>query len=181
MAEKSGNNVPFQLIIASVVVGTVSVTGLAYLDTTRKIENQQTQINELNAQIASFDETITSLKTSLDQLSGSIQGIEVIKTQIIYEMVILENNWFLPFNFFQSDVDAVKTAQTATDNKVAALETMVTGFSTAITANVSIFGILLGFCLPPPLPMTFIHKLCFFFAKKRMNTLQIQILYVLLK
>ena len=60
------------------VVGTVSVTGLAYLDTTRKIENQQTQINELNAQIASFDETITSLKTSLDQLSGSIQGIEVI-------------------------------------------------------------------------------------------------------
>ena len=82
------------------VVGTVSVTGLAYLDTTRKIENQQTQINELNAQIASFDETITSLKTSLDQLSGSIQGIEVIKTQIIYEMVILENNWFLPFYFF---------------------------------------------------------------------------------
>ena len=82
------------------VVGTVSVTGLAYLDTTRKIENQQTQINELNAQIASFDETITSLKTSLDQLSGSIQGIEVIKTQIIYEMDILENIWFLPFNFF---------------------------------------------------------------------------------
>ena len=71
------------------VVGTVSVTGLAYLDTTRKIENQQTQINELNAQIASFDETITSLKTSLDQLSGSIQGIEVIKALIIYEMAIL--------------------------------------------------------------------------------------------
>ena len=71
------------------VVGTVSVTGLAYLDTTRKIENQQTQINELNAQIASFDETITSLKTSLDQLSGSIQGIEVIKAQIIYGMAIL--------------------------------------------------------------------------------------------
>ena len=82
------------------VVGTVSVTGLAYLDTTRKIENQQTQINELNAQIASFDETITSLKTSLDQLSGSIQGIEVIKAQIIYDMVMLENNWFLPFNLF---------------------------------------------------------------------------------
>ena len=81
------------------VVGTVSVTGLAYLDTTRKIENQQTQINELNAQIASFDETITSLKTSLDQLSGSIQGIEGIKAQIIDEMV-MENNWFLPFNFF---------------------------------------------------------------------------------
>ena len=72
---------PFQLIIASVVVGTVSVTGLAYLDTTRKIEDQQTQINELNAQIASFDETIATLKTSLDQLSGSIQGIEVNSDQ----------------------------------------------------------------------------------------------------
>lgn len=81
------------------VVGTVSVTGLAYLDTTRKIENQQTQINELNAQIASFDETITSLKTSLDQLSGSIQGIEVIKAQIIYEMVYLKIGSYLLISF----------------------------------------------------------------------------------
>ena len=71
----------FQLIIASVVVGTISVTGLAYLDTTRKIENQQTQINELNAQIASFDDTIATLQTSLSELSGSLQGIEVLKSK----------------------------------------------------------------------------------------------------
>ena len=38
----------------------------------------------------------------------------------------------------QTDVGAVKTAQTATDTKVAALEATVTGFSTAIAAQVRI-------------------------------------------
>ena len=60
------------------VVGTVSVTGLAYLDTTRKIDDQQTQIDELNSQITSLEQTIEDLRKSFSELSGSIQGIEVI-------------------------------------------------------------------------------------------------------
>ena len=51
---------------------------------------------------------------------------------------------------FQTEVDAVKTAQTATDNKVAALEGTVTGLSTAMVAQVRHFLNIIGF-LPPNL------------------------------
>ena len=66
----------------------------------------------------------------------------------------------------QTDVDAVKAAQTTTDNTVAALQGTVTGLSTAMAAqvsNLSIFGIVLSFCQQGLLflqVLTFIHKLC---------------------
>ena len=65
----------------------------------------------------------------------------------------------------QTDVDAVKAAQTTTDNTVAALQGTVTGLSTAMAAqvsNLSIFGIVLSFCLGLLFlqVLTFIHKLC---------------------
>jgi uncharacterized coiled-coil protein SlyX len=55
-----------------VVVGTVSVTGLAYLDATRKINDKQLQIDQINQQIAKQDKTIATFSSQLAKQDATI-------------------------------------------------------------------------------------------------------------
>ena len=66
-----------QLVIASVVIGTISVTALAYLDLDRKIDHKQDQIDDINTRISAQDDLIESLAASVSALSNSIGAIEV--------------------------------------------------------------------------------------------------------
>ena len=68
-----------QLVIASVVIGTISVTALAYLDLDRKIDHKQDQIDDINTRISAQDKLIESLSASVSALSNSIGAIEVRK------------------------------------------------------------------------------------------------------
>ena len=59
------------------VVGTVSVTGLAYLDAVSKIDDKQDQIDDLNVLITQQDETIEKLSTTVTEVASEIGGITV--------------------------------------------------------------------------------------------------------
>ena len=59
------------------VVGTVSVTGLAYLDAVSKIDDKQDQIDDLNVLITKQDETIEKLSTTVSEVASEIGGITV--------------------------------------------------------------------------------------------------------
>ena len=59
----------FQLVIASVVVGTLSVTGLAYLDLRSQINEKQSQLNDINTKMAAQDDMIATLTSSVSALS----------------------------------------------------------------------------------------------------------------
>ena len=59
------------------VVGTVSVTGLAYLDLVSKIDDKQDQIDDLNVMITQQDETIEKLSTTVTEVASEIGGITV--------------------------------------------------------------------------------------------------------
>ena len=70
------------------VIGTVSVTALAYLDTSRRIDEKQDQIDGINAKISAQDKTIESLAASVSTLAGSIGAIEVRIFLIFWELAI---------------------------------------------------------------------------------------------
>lgn len=59
----------FQLVIASVVVGTLSVTALAYLDLRSQINEKQSQLNNINTKMAAQDDKIATLTSSVSALS----------------------------------------------------------------------------------------------------------------
>ena len=69
-----------QLIIGAVVVGLVSVTGLAYFDTTRRIYDKQEQIDELTRRISNQDKTIEALASEVSEVASKIGDIEVCTT-----------------------------------------------------------------------------------------------------
>ncbi len=56
----------------------VSVTGLAYLDATRRIDEKQKEIDKLRAEILTLSDEITMLSTVVSSVAGSLDGIEVI-------------------------------------------------------------------------------------------------------
>ena len=59
------------------VVGTVSVTGLAYLDAVQRINDKQRQIDDLNVKITQQDATIEKLSTSVSEVASEIGALEV--------------------------------------------------------------------------------------------------------
>ena len=83
-------NLIFQFIIASVVVGTVSVTALAYLDTTRRIDDKQDQIDDLNIKIEQLVDTVKEFSSTVEEVASKIDGIEV-KMWLIFVSLIWEN------------------------------------------------------------------------------------------
>ena len=60
------------------MVALVSVTGLAYLDATRRIDEKQKEIDKLRAEILTLSDEITMLSTVVSSVAGSLDGIEVI-------------------------------------------------------------------------------------------------------
>ena len=79
------------------VVGTVSVTGLAYLDAVSKIDDKQDQIDDLNVLITQQDETIEKLSTTVSEVASEIGGITV-KYQCL--VLLQVPKYFVPVQIF---------------------------------------------------------------------------------
>ena len=78
-------------------MGTVSVTGLAYLDAVSKIDDKQDQIDDLNVLITQQDETIEKLSTTVSEVASEIGGITV-KYQCL--VLLQVPKYFVPVQIF---------------------------------------------------------------------------------